>query len=248
MKNIKIEACCGSVRDVLVADKLNFDQIELNSSLEMDGMTPSLGSLIKAKEVTDIPIFPMVRARPQGFNYTEEDYQSMLYDAKKFIEYGADGIVFGFLNADASINKERVKAMVEIIGDKDVIFHRTFDFTKDLEESIKILIELKVDRVLTSGGQNEILDNLDILKKLQEDYGDKIEIIIGGGIRPYNVKKVLEYTKIKQVHFSGRQKIFDESTYHMGKSKDKIDYAYEGVCEGKLREIIRQVERVGENK
>lgn len=247
MSKIKMEACCGSVRDVIIADQLGFDQIELNSSLEMDGMTPSVGTLVMAKKHTDMPIYPMVRARPVGFNYLEEDYEAMLYDAKNLINHGADGIVFGFLNADATINVERTKEMVKVIGDKDVIFHRALDFTKDLEASLKLLIQLKVDRVLTSGGQGDIMGNLDLLKHLQMTYGDQIEIIVGGGIRDYNVKEILEVTGIKQVHFSGRTRIFDESTYVMGESKNKDDYSYDGVSSEKLEAIVSQIKKVGEN-
>ena len=174
MSKIKIEACCGSVRDVLIAEKLGFDQIELNSSLEMDGMTPSVGTLVMAKKHTDIPIYPMVRARPQGFNYLEEDYEAMLYDAKSLINNGADGIVFGFLHEDGTINVERTKEMVDVIGEKDVIFHRALDFTPDLEVSLKQLIELKVDRVLTSGGQGDIMDNLELLKYLIKQFNKKV--------------------------------------------------------------------------
>lgn len=244
MNKIKIEACCGSVRDVIIADKLGFDQIELNSSLELGGMTPSVGSLVMSKQVTDIPIYPMVRARPKGFNYDEADFKAMLYDAKHLIEHGADGIVFGFLNEDGSINEERTKAMVEIIGDKDVIFHKAFDSSIDLEQSIEILINLKVDRILTGGGLGDILNNLDTLKNLQEKYGKKIELIVGGGIRDHNVKEILETSKIKQVHFSGRDKIFDNSTYVKGISRDKDLYSYDGVSESNLIEIINEIDKV----
>lgn len=57
MSKIKMEACCGSVGDVIIANALGFDSIELNSSLENGGMTPSVGSLIKAKEITKTPIY-----------------------------------------------------------------------------------------------------------------------------------------------------------------------------------------------
>ena len=60
MSKIKIEACCGSVSDVVIADRLGFDQIELNSSLENGGMTPSIGTLRMAKKLTDIPLYTMI--------------------------------------------------------------------------------------------------------------------------------------------------------------------------------------------
>ncbi|HZJ85751.1 MAG TPA: copper homeostasis protein CutC [Erysipelotrichaceae bacterium] len=244
MNKIKMEACCGSVRDVLIAEKLGFDQIELNNSIEIDGMTPSVGTLVMAKKHTDMPIYPMVRARPQGFNYLEEDYEAMLFDAKNLIEHGADGIVFGFLNDDATINIERTKEMIKVIGDKDVIFHRALDYTKDIEESLKQLINLGVDRVLTSGGQGDIVDNIELLSHLQTTYGSEIEIVVGGGIRPYNVREILEKTGISQVHFSGRTRIFDQSTFVMGESDNKDDYSYDGVSEENLKEIMLEVEKV----
>ncbi len=244
MNKIKMEACCGSVRDVIIADKLGFDQIELNSSLELGGMTPSTGTLVMAKSLTDIPIYPMVRARPQGFNYDDADFKAMLYDAKDLIENGADGIVFGILNEDGTIDVERSREMVNVIGDKPAIFHKAFDSTPDLEVAIKQLIDLKIKRILTSGGTGDIMENLDTLKYLNEKYKGQIELLIGGGIRDHNVKEILEYTKIDQVHFSGRMRIFDNSTFVTGVSDDKDQYSYDGVSEENLKEIIKEVKKV----
>lgn len=243
MNKIKIEACCGSVRDVIIADKLGFDQIELNSSLELGGMTPSVGTLVEARRLTDIPIFPMVRARPSGFNYIEADYKAMLFDAKNLIENGAAGIVFGFLNEDGTINEKRTKVMVDVIGDKPAIFHKAFDSTPDLEVAIKKLIQLKITRVLTGGGVGDVMNNLDALKDLQEKYKDDIQLLIGGGVRSHNVQEILEYTKVNQVHFSGRIRIFDNSTYVTGTSDDKDLYSYDGGSEEKLKAIIKEVRK-----
>lgn len=243
---IKIEACCGSIEDVKIAHELGFDQIELNSSLENGGMTPSVGTLIQAKKITNIPLYTMVRARPKGFYYTDDEYEVMLYDAKNLIDHGADGIVFGFLNKDATINIQRTKEMVSIIGNKDVIFHKAFDSTVDLEQSIQQLIDLKVDRILTGGGVGDVMDNLETLKLLQEKYGDKIELIVGGGVRSSNAKQLLEETGIKQIHFTGRDRVFDESTYVTSLNKDKDVHSYDGVSFDNMKYIIDEVNKVGE--
>lgn len=244
MKKIKMEACCGSVRDVIIADKLGFDQIELNSSLELGGMTPSVGTLVMSKRLTDIPIYPMVRARPQGFNYDDSDFEAMLIDAKNLIDHGADGIVFGLLNKDGTIDVERSKKMVKVIGDKPAIFHKAFDSTPDLEVAIKQLIDLGIKRILTSGGVGDIMENLDTLKYLNEKYKDQIELLIGGGVRAHNVQEILEHTKIDQIHFSGRTKVFDNSTFVTGLSENKDDYGYDGVDEDNLKEIISEIKKV----
>lgn len=244
MSKILLEACCGSVRDVIIADRLKFDMIELNSSLENDGMTPSVGTLVMAKQLTDIPIYTMVRARPKGFNYVEEDYQAMLIDAKVLIENGADGIVFGFLNDDATINVERTKEMLKIIGHKQAIFHKAFDSTNDLEKSIQQLIDLGVDRVLTGGGVGNIEDNIDTLKLLETKYGQKIDILVGGGVRSNNVKDIILGSDVNKIHFTGSSLVFDNSTFETAINKDKDEHSYVGVNEDNMLSIINEIRKV----
>ena len=47
---ILIEVCCGSVDDAVEAERGGADRIELNSSIFLGGLTPSLGSIIEAKK------------------------------------------------------------------------------------------------------------------------------------------------------------------------------------------------------
>jgi len=96
VKDKIVEICCGSIEDCAVAQKFPVDRIELNSAIELGGLTPSLGTLIEAKKATTLPICCMVRPRTAGFVYTEAQFQSMLYDAELLLKHGADGIVFGF--------------------------------------------------------------------------------------------------------------------------------------------------------
>lgn len=246
MSKIKMEACCGSVGDVIIANALGFDSIELNSSLENGGMTPSVGSLIKAKEITKTPIYTMVRARPQGFNYIEAEFEAMLIDAKNLIDNGADGIVFGFINDDGTINIKRTKQMVKVIGDKKKIFHKAIDFSPNIEDAVKILIDLGIDTILTGGGIKPITENIEILKKLEATYGDQITILIGGGITDQNVYDILSNSNIKNVHFTGKTNILDKSTYNQIDNADVIDHSYIGISRENMQKIIEEVERVGQ--
>lgn len=243
MKKIRMEVPCMSVRDVLVAAAAGVDQIDLGSTMEVDKVTGSVGALRISKQLTDIPIYMMVRPRPQGFNYDEYDFQAMLYDAKNFIENGADGICFGLLHEDATINVERTRQMVDVIGEKDSIFNRAFDRTPDLEVSIQQLIQLKVTRVLTSGGLGNIMDNLDKIRYLQDTYGEQINIIVGGGVRDYNAKEILQRTNVDQIHFSGKINIFDNSYYVMDEREDKELFTYIGVGEAEVKSIMDEVRK-----
>ncbi len=74
------------------------------------------------------------------------------------------------------------------------------DETKNIFKSFETLIKLGFKRVLTKGGKGTALDNTDTLKKLVEQYGDKIEILVGGKVTKDNWKKIQSKTGISQFH------------------------------------------------
>ena len=178
MKRI-IEICCGSYEDALAAYKGNADRIELNSALFLGGLTPSVSSLVLTKKNTDLKVIVMIRNRGAGFNYNNIEFEVMMNDAKIMLENDADGIAFGFLDEDKEIDVDKTKQMVELIHsyNKKAVFHRAFDCTNDPYASIEKLIELKVDRILTSGKKSKAVEGKELLKNLQEKYGEDIEIL-----------------------------------------------------------------------
>ena len=56
MSKYLLEVCCGSVEDVLQAKRGGADRVELNSCLFHGGLTPSIGELITAKALCDLPV------------------------------------------------------------------------------------------------------------------------------------------------------------------------------------------------
>jgi copper homeostasis protein len=216
INGVTIEICCGSLQDVETADAFPVDRMELNCALELDGLTPSLAVLMKARALTAKKIVCMVRPRPAGFCYSMLEWETMTADAKIFLEHGADGIVFGCLKADGSIDAERVKAMTALIhgAGREAVFHKAFDVSRDLEESMKTLTACGVDRVLTSGGG--VYPDLDLerLADLNRRYGGRIQILPGGGIRPDNIRKVLAATGLHAVHLSAKMPVQDNGSYY----------------------------------
>ena len=105
----------------------------------------------------------------------------MFRDAKNMLEAGADGIVFGFLNEDRTVNKEKTKKMAGLIHSygKEAIFHKAFDEIADLDEAIQTLISFKIDRILTSGKAvyPEILKGCEEIRRLNDRYGDSIQLL-----------------------------------------------------------------------
>lgn len=110
-----LEICCGSFEDVKTAWQNGADRVELNSALYLGGLTPSTANLICAKEQCSIPIVTMLRPRGGGFCYSQDEYKTMLLDARILLEHGADGIAFGFLTEDHAIHRNRTQEMIDLI-------------------------------------------------------------------------------------------------------------------------------------
>jgi len=206
INNIKIEICIGNIDDAILASKYPIDRIELNSALELGGLTPSLNTLITLKDKIDTPLCCMVRPRTGDFEYTDLEFETMLKDAKLLLDNKADGIVFGF-NKNKKVDVKRTKQMVDLIHsyNREAIFHKAFDELDNLEEGIQTLIDLKVDRILTSGGKQDIIEGSKIVGELHQKYGHKIQLLPGGGVRINNIKNVIELAQSKQVHMTSKR-------------------------------------------
>lgn len=231
INNTKIEICIGNVQDALTASKYPIDRIELNCALELGGLTPSLETLKYLKERITPKICCMVRPRGGDFQYTDEEFDVMLKDAKNLLEANADGIVFGFLHEDKTIDVEKTKAMVQLAHsyNKEAVFHKASDEVPDLEEAIKTLIECKVDRVLTGGKcvYPDILTGCKTIGELHLKYGGKIQFLPGGGVRVNNIKDVINTCGSHQVHMT---------------SKRQSEQGYTCLDEPQLIELLKQVE------
>ena len=78
------------------------------------------------------------------------------------LAYGTDGVSFGFLNEDRTIDKNRCQEFLENVKNegRKATFHRAFDCTRDPYEAIETLIDLGFDRLLTSGQEATITQHM----------------------------------------------------------------------------------------
>ena len=225
-----LEVCCGSYEDAMSAYMAGATRIELNCALELGGLTPSLGSLELVKQFTELKSICMVRPRCGGFSYTMLEFEQMMKEARDLLEAGADGLAFGFLNPDRTIDMNRTSLLSYLCHDygAEAVFHRAFDCLgcetqDDFEKAIDSLVECGIDRILTSGMYPTAYEGIDNLKTIIEIAGDRIEILPGCGINSKNVAQIVEHTGANQVHASCKTYAIDKTT-----TNDKISYAYEG--------------------
>ena len=196
---MNIELCSYSYAYAVKAEKAGSDRIELCKDLHLDGLTPDLEIAKKTINKLNIPVFILIRPREGDFNYSNEEYELMKVDIEKFKEMGCKGIVSGVLNEDETIDLERTKELVELSRPLEFTFHRAFDIVQDPFKEIENLIDIGVNRLLTSGQKDKAIDGLDLLNELKEKTNNKIVIMPGSGITIDNFKK---FNSFEEIHGS----------------------------------------------
>ena len=159
----------------------------------------------------------------------------MILDTKLLLEHGADGIAFGFLKEDQTLDTERTKEVIYLIHEqgREAVFHRAFDCVADQKKTIEQLIGLGADRILTSGGAPDVWSGRERLKQLQKEYGSEIEILAGSGVNENNVRELMTYTGVHHVHSSCRVWKKDITT-----SNEYVDFSYAGIQEKNQYEVV----------
>jgi len=203
MKKITVEICCGSAADVHEAARAGADRVELNCALFLGGLTPSIGQMIAASDA-EIEILTMIRPREGGFCYSEMEFTTMIHDVHSLLQAGADGVVFGVLNADGTVDENRCARLIEAAAGAPVVFHRAFDVTPDWRRALDTLCSLGFVRVLTSGQAPSADVGAARIREMVDYANGRIEILPGAGIRGYNVNDILSRTNCNQVHVSLR--------------------------------------------
>ena len=209
---MKIELCAASIEAIQLAKELNFDRIELCQNLEQGGMTPSPG-IIDYSLAYGIETHVLIRPRPGGFRYNQDEIEIMLRDILDCKNIGAHGVVIGVLNDFGTIDEKSIELMVRMADGMDVTFHRAFDDTFEFERSIDLLVDLGVKRILTSGLGSNVELGIENLKAMVKYADRRIEIMPGGGINQNNIKKIITEVKPPPIHFSGTKKhLLDEES------------------------------------
>lgn len=251
---IALEVCCGSYEDAVTAEHCGASRIELNSALELGGLTPDNGTLCLCKEELTIPVMAMLRPRAGGFCYTQAEFCAMQKSAEQLLAAGADGLVFGILTPERQVDAARTKILTNLAHacGREAVFHRAFDCTTDLLKSAEILAEIGVDRILTSGGAETACEGGEMLRLLQTQFGKKIEILPGCGVRKENVCGLLKATGVSQVHSSckGMQSDFTAhgNTVSFAVQEGENWHAYACVDGAMVRQMCHELKRLeGDN-
>ncbi|MDQ2687904.1 MAG: copper homeostasis protein CutC [Armatimonadota bacterium] len=167
-------------------------RIELCRALDRGGLTPTPTQVEAAREAWGggRGLLVMVRPHDHDFCYTSEEARAMAAIVEQATSWGADGVVFGALQAGGKVDEDATRRMTEAAQERGLstTFHRAFDAAADPAQALETVIKLGLDRVLTCGvpwGQSGTAwDGLPRLRETVTQAAGRIEIVIGGGLTP----------------------------------------------------------------
>lgn len=197
---VVIEACVESLDAALAAERGGADRLELCANLDVGGTTPSAELIAQVKSRVAVPVFVMIRPRGGSFVYTAAERDAMRRDIIVALELRADGLVLGMLDDERRVDARGVQDLLALSGGSPVTFHKAFDAIADQLTALETLIDLGVDRVLTSGGAASALDGADAIRSLVEHAGGRIRIMAGGGVRAHNARALVRLTGVTELH------------------------------------------------
>ena len=237
-QNVLLEICVFNVATAIAASNAGADRIELCENYANGGTTPSYGYLKTIREKIAIPVFPMIRPRGGDYFHTTDEIAIIKKDILLCKELGFDGVVFGLLNQDGSIDEYNTALLVEAAYPLEVTFHRAFDRCKDPLNALEILIEVGCTRVLTSGLEPKVTDGLGLVKQLVDQANNRIIILPGSGLNSSNVKHIIDSTGVSEVHTSARIRVASPTLFRNEKMPEDFDIDFVDV------EEIKQLNRI----
>jgi copper homeostasis protein len=181
------------------------DRIELCTALSLGGLTPSHGLIRAAILRTGLPVHVLLRPRSGDFHYTDDEFALMREDLLHARSLGAKGFVLGILRTDGTVDTERTRELVELAAPLETTFHRAFDYTISLDQALEDIIATGCRRVLTSGGEPDVLAGANRLARLVEIADGRIDIAAGGGLRIKDAATLARATGASHFHGSLRR-------------------------------------------
>lgn len=208
-----IEICSYSLQSALNAQLAGAQRVELCDNMHEGGTTPSFAAIKIARELLEIKLHVIIRPRGGDFLYSEQEIEIMKEDIKMAKKLGTDGVVIGCLTRNGDVNTNLINDLLYLAKPMSVTFHRAFDMVKDPYKALDDLIQLNVDRVLTSGQRQTAMEGKKLIAELVEKAENKIIIMPGSGLNETNIVDIADYTNAKEFHLSAKQFIDSRMNY-----------------------------------
>jgi copper homeostasis protein len=218
----------------------------LCSDLLEGGVTPSIGLIEAVRSRISIGLHPIIRPRAGDFCYTEEEFDVMRRDLEIAKTSGVDGVVLGILDPTGKVDLPRTRRLIELAHPLPVTFHRAFDMSADLVQSLEDVCAVGAQRLLTSGGEQTCSDGVGMIAQLVNLARNRIKIMAGGGIGLDNAAHIIQNTGVTEIHVGLGSPVTGPMLYRnprvsLGKTHGR-EYDRTQVLEANVRKLTCAIE------
>lgn len=200
-----LEVCVDSVESAVSAARGGATRLELCANLVIGGTSPDEDLFRMVRERVDIPVRVLLRPRFGDFLYSEEEFELLRRQMRRFAALGADGIVIGMLRPDGTLDEARMAELISLAGGCGVTLHRAFDVCRDPLEALDAAVRLGVDTILTSGQQASCAQGSELLRELVARSGGRPQILIGAGVSADVIRTLQPATGADAFHLSAKR-------------------------------------------
>lgn len=197
-----LEIVVYNIESALRAQEGGADRIELCDNPGEGGTTPSYGTIEVVRQNVSMDVYVMIRPRGGDFLYSSYEFYTMKRDISQCQRLSVDGVVFGILNSDGTLDKKRCKELIARARPLKVTCHRAFDMTRDPFEALEDCIEIGFDRILTAGQRAVAGDGAELISELIRKAEGRIAIMPGSGVNENTVESILRKSGANEIHFS----------------------------------------------
>ncbi len=245
------EVCVDAVEGALAAQEGGAQRVELCANLVEGGATPSQGMMMLTRRSIAIDLNVIIRPRGGDFCYSPLEYEVMCADILAARQAGANGVVVGALLVDGTPDVVRIARMVALARPMSVTFHRAFDMCREPQAALEQLIELGVERVLTSGQRRTALEGVDLIAALVTQAAGRIVVMPGGGVDADTLPVIARRSGASEFHFGARIDYASAMQYRnetcwMGKPYQPDEYHWRVTDARQVQKVIQSLRRAPE--
>lgn len=195
-----LEVIACSVTDAVEAAKGGAGRLEVVRDLQRGGLTPPYELVEEIRRVVDLPLRVMLRESEGYETKSAQEIDRLCAAAERFASLEVDGFVLGFLK-NGEVDLELTQRVLACAPHVRATFHHAFEGATDKLRALVAIKQLpQVDRVLSSGGKEDLESRVRRLGEYERAAAPELAILAGGGVNGDAILKIGRETRIREFH------------------------------------------------
>ncbi len=180
-----LEVCVLHPRDAAAATEGEADRLLLVAEPEVGGRSPEPAVVSAVLRETDLPVRVILRV-DDGLGTDGDQFARLTTLARTYLDLGAAGVSFGFLDHDLQIDRSTCAALAAELVGVGWTFHRGFDAALDGRRAWRDVLDLPgLDSVASAGSTRGLDDGgEELLARVEKDPRVAALLLVSGGLGP----------------------------------------------------------------